>query len=685
MGRLVTGEISTFFNGVSRQPDIVRLPSQVEESDNTVLSVVSGGFSKRMPSEHLDVLTDLSSGTAYKVKSIYVSSTEQYIAVFANGSYEIYDALTGTKETQSGNAFGTYLNTDPSNLQAVTIGDTTFVVNTTVVTAFDTGTVAHSLNGTKQTFADLPATPATNDVWRIRGDDSSGFSQYYVRWTGTDWEEWAKPGQYNQLNGATMPHILVKSGGNWSLQEATWDDRTVGDRTTVPDPIFLGKTISDVFFFKKRLGLLAGENTYYSRAGETFNFWPTSSVIVLDTDPFGHQAPSDNTAKLNFAVPFRKVLFTTSDSDQFEVSTSDLFTPSEASIDQATSYDASGDARPAKLGNELYFAGVLNNKSVLFEYFFDEQSVGTTAVDVSKHVGGYIPANIKDITSASNAGRIFMRTTDDPDALYVYSVYWDGTEKIQSAWNRWVFEGDSVLGIGVLGDYLYMVIDRATEICLERVPVDILESPVPLIDRKTDVTGSYNAGTGLTTWTLPYNHNDEVTGVLSSSFTGEFGRVLNLTHVQGGGNEKTVTAIGDFSANAVHFGLTYQMTVTLSKLYLRTSQEVPQLRGKLVLRDLEVEFKDSGYFEVAVTAKGRTEKVKKMTGRIIGDANNVIGELNNISGSFRAPVHTAARTADIHIRNPSIWPCTIANASWKGFFNETTLAQDAGASTTRSR
>jgi len=49
MGRLVEQPIPYLFNGVSRQPSVVRLPSQVEEAENLSMSVVTGGISQLLP------------------------------------------------------------------------------------------------------------------------------------------------------------------------------------------------------------------------------------------------------------------------------------------------------------------------------------------------------------------------------------------------------------------------------------------------------------------------------------------------------------------------------------------------------------------------------------------------------------------------------------------------------------
>ena len=56
MGRLINQQIDSLYQGVSRQPDPVRLPGQVEEADNVAFSVVTGGVSKRPGMEKVSEL-----------------------------------------------------------------------------------------------------------------------------------------------------------------------------------------------------------------------------------------------------------------------------------------------------------------------------------------------------------------------------------------------------------------------------------------------------------------------------------------------------------------------------------------------------------------------------------------------------------------------------------------------------
>lgn len=137
--------IPNLLNGVSQQPPNLRFPTQCEIQENAYSSIVEG-LGKRPPSEHLSLI---SSNSAYAPQKIHGidrgDSTERYLAVFsgANGGLSVYN-LNGQQQTLYWDGDSTrraaaeaYLNcsgADPNiTLKCVSIGDYTFIVNTSKV------------------------------------------------------------------------------------------------------------------------------------------------------------------------------------------------------------------------------------------------------------------------------------------------------------------------------------------------------------------------------------------------------------------------------------------------------------------------------------------------------------------------------------------------------------------------
>jgi hypothetical protein len=98
MARLVEQPIKTLFQGVSRQPDTVRLPGQVQECDNALLSVTTGGFSKRPGTIYTARLDSLAGVTEMAVYGYDRDEVEQYIVLIRDGFLDVYD-LAGNRKT----------------------------------------------------------------------------------------------------------------------------------------------------------------------------------------------------------------------------------------------------------------------------------------------------------------------------------------------------------------------------------------------------------------------------------------------------------------------------------------------------------------------------------------------------------------------------------------------------------
>lgn len=681
MGKLIDQPIKSLFNGVSRQPDSVRLPSQIESADNTLLSVVTGGFEKRPPTTHIRNLTELDATLEYAVHVIDRDATEKYLVVIGDDTIKVFDLLTGvakTVNTLTADAVA-YLTGSPHDFAFVTVADYTFVVNRTVEVELKTAT-SGTVQGTVQEFGDLPGSPTLGHIYKIAGDPTSTFDDYYVKWSGSVWEETVNPNGQNSLDEETMPYQLVRQGdGTFNFEKATWASRPVGDETSVPAPSFVGSTISDVFFFRGRLGIAADESLEYSQAGDVFNFWPEKAFQEVASDPIEQTASTNKVTILRHVEPFRKSLFVTSDTVQFEVSATERFTPTSAVMDVTTSYEVDTMARPVVMGDQLYFPAKQAGAGLIYEYFYDGDTFSNTAADITKHATGYLPPNTRMLIPVSAGNRLFVLPDDERNHLYVYTFYWDGEKKVQSAWCRYVFASDDlgayIYGGAALGGYLYLLIARDDEVCLERVAVE-REFAItglgfnPLLDRRTSLTGSYDAGTNQTTWTTPYEHGDAVSVMLGESFTGNAGRLLNVLYP----TATTVTATGDYSAHDAYVGIPYEMRVKLSKQYVRDEQGSPITVGRLQLLYFVFNFADTGYFEVHVTPQARTAKVWKQRGFVVGSSNSVVGTPAIVTrGTKRVKVKSRADTVDVEIVNDTPLPSVITGATWTGFYNNVTL------------
>ncbi len=681
MGRLIEESILSLFNGVSRQPGNVRMTSQVQEGLNVDFSVVTGGFTNRDPLQHLGTLSGIDTSHNWTLHTIDRDAYERYdLMISSEGGIKIYDAFDGAVQTMTFAAgdqadIEAYLQVGTLNAKRrysfMTIVDVTYVTNREVNTALaDAG--SGTVQGQYQTLADLTTSvtsPTDGYIYELTGGPST-LDNSFVQWVAADnqWVETVNPTGQNAFDNTTMPFKITRTAaGTFEAAKVDWPERPVGDETTVPAPKWIGSPITDLVFYKNRVGFLGDSNIYFSQAGDFTNLWPDKATDVLDSDPIDLAATGSRVSFLKWAVPYRKTLFLTADRTQFEQNNSGLLTPFTASIDETTAYSTPNLCKPVVMGSELYFASEVSGNGIVYEYYFEESTLSNTADDVTKHVLGYLPGSITRMAADPASGKLFVMVGDSVSDLYVYTVYWNGSEKIQSAWCRWTFDG-TILDFDVLAGELHLVIERGPDVMLQKIALSDTNTDVGFnlsLDQKVSLTGSYDAPTDTTTWTLPYAHQSAAKAVLSDDFSTP-ARELTLTYGSGG----QVTANGDWSGGHTIFGFVYTSSVTLSRLYPRRQDQRADQQGRVQAMRMEMFFENTAFFEVDVTLVGKGTKTHTYTGRNVGLLNNIVGTIKTSDGGFSFPIQSRTdRITAITAKNATFLPFTITSANWIGFHN----------------
>jgi len=343
---------------------------------------------------------------------------------------------------------------------------------------------SESWQGRVKKLQDLPNNLGfEGSVIQITGDDKSNFDEYYVQYIEGVYKETVKPNLYNTIDASTMPHILARGQdaagdikfyfdvindsteipledeyGN-ILNTSSWGMRTAGDELSASEPSFVGNTITDVFFFKNRLGLISGENIVMSEVGEYYNFFPTTVTDVLDSDPIDVAVDSSQVVALRYAIPFNKELLLFGDKAQFILSGAETLTPKDVSIQQSTAFDTNRFIKPVGLGPNVYFTINKEETTQVREYFVVPDTAANDAANITAHCPQYVPTGMKVMAGSSKYDMLFMATGSD-NIIYVYSFYWQGEEKAQSAWHKWVMP-ENVINMAMVDSTLaVMTVDE---------------------------------------------------------------------------------------------------------------------------------------------------------------------------------------------------------------------------------
>lgn len=678
---LVSTSIPNLLNGVSQQPPPLRQLTQGETQTNALSSVIDG-LIKRPPTEHIAKIINTSlSNAAIHVVDRGVNNRHIIVVTATSSSAQMYvfdlDGNSVTANASATNLQYLYCNNPAQDLQFLTVADFTFVVNRTKTAAMGSATVSGTLQATKkQEFADLPTNASVGQIFEVVGDDSNAFDNFYVKALSADtYEETVRPGIQYQLNAATLPHSIVPNNSSnptaFTLQPNTFGERTAGDTSSSPNPSFIGKQISNIFFYKNRLGFLADENVVMSAAGDFFRFFPETVTTILADAPIDVSVSHTKVALLRHAISFNDSLTLFSDSTQFTIDNRGNLTPQTISIIPSTEFENDSSVAPVGAGNFLYFISKKGDYSSVREYYIQSDTVITDALEVTAHVPKYIPKNVVKMSASSNEDILVCLSSESRTKLYVYKWYSDGKQKLQSSWSTWeLASGSSILDIQIIENTLYMVVNRSDGVYLESIDLQYLDDSGlgfnVRADRKFTQTGSYDSATDTTTWTLPYQYTGTVIAVKSGSWPTRKGVDITTTRP----TNTTVAATGDYSAHPVILGIPYTMTYEFSEQHVREKDGKQSVQsGRLQLRTMRLNYEDTGFFRITVTPEARQTYEYEFAGVVLNQASSTIEDVILSDGTFRFPVQSKNDRVAIKIVSDSYLPVAVQNAEWEGFYN----------------
>lgn len=679
---LLSQKITGLFDGISQQAASDRFPRQCEDQENC-FSTVSMGAGKRPPLEYVSLVSGTPFSRAY-FHTINRDLNERYTVVVTDGDLQVFDAETGEAKVV-GFPDGTgYLNVVDArhDFSMTTVADFTFIVNKRVSPQVDPNkTAPGSITGRKQEFNDVETidSPSNGDIYEVAGNQRNAFGQYYVRRSGGVWKEVAQPGVVNGFDHSTMPHALRRNAdGTFTFKQIDWEVMDVGDDNTNPRPSFIDQTISDVFFFRNRLGFISGDNVLMSRSGGYFNLWRETATDLLDTDPIDTAVTGTQVTTLHHAVPFKDSLMLFSGQQQFSLSGGQVLNPKTVTVTPSTSFEASTKVRPVGLGPSVYFPVPAGNFTTMREYYVEANSVGNNATDVTAHVPRLIPKNLVGLAAATNEDMLFVQPESPADQLYVYRMHWSNDKKVQSAWGKWTFPGD-VINAVVLDNRLMVLLERADGVHLCQINLRPDQRTGDLgflvhLDMRETVTGSYESVDDETRFEISYEaaDADNMELVMDSGAGQDAGKTFPLRRLG-----PTLYAIdGDYQGVTGYVGAPYKQSYTFSQFYYRQHDD-SVTTARLQMRRMWLAILRTGYFTVKVTRPDGVARTMSVApgfaqtngGRLIGAADWTLDDVVIGDGEVLLPVRGNNRQMEVTLENDTPYPSHFVSAEWEGEFN----------------
>ena len=544
--------------------------------------------------------------------------------------------------------------------------------------------------GKVQRFSDLPTVAPRGFITEIVGDASSSFDNYFCVFEPSDagdafgsgtWKETVKPGIPCKLDPATLPHALIRQAdGTFTFGPLKWGERSCGDEDSAPFPSFVGRTLNGLFFYRNRLSFLSGENVVMSEVGEFFNFFLTTVTTLVDSDVVDVAASHTKSSILHHAVTFSGGLLLFSDQSQFVLEHDTVLSNATVSVKPVTEFEASMRAAPVSSGKTVFFATDKGEWGGVREYItLPDNSDQNDASDITAHVPRYVRGGISRLECSTNEDMLLVLSDQKRTSLWLYKYFWNGSEKIQSAWSRWDMCGE-VLSAAILNTGIYLIMQYGDGIYLEKMDItpgykDEGETFEYCLDRKIteqDVTlGAYDAINKTTAITLPYDIPAGYTPVVVTRTGGQDapGNLLRRVRVTG---PRTLTVEGpDAHGKKLFIGIPYTSSYTFSTFAIREGDNKGNAvtTGRLQLRRLTLNCSNTGFLHMHVTPKCRPTSTHTFTGRELGHGTNIIGAIPLYTGTISFPILSLNTQAEVKAESDSFLPFALVNASWEGFYN----------------
>ena len=107
----------------------------------------------------------------------------------------------------------------------------------------------------------------------------------------------------------------------------------------------------------------------------------------------------------------------------------------------------------------------------MLEYTVDNNTETYRAAEITEQINKYIPTNIVRMEGSAAENMVVVQSDSDYKKLYIYKYFWQGNEKIQSAWMTFSFAKD-VRSFYFIESTLYVITTDSIGTYIETIPME---------------------------------------------------------------------------------------------------------------------------------------------------------------------------------------------------------------------
>lgn len=579
-----------------------------------------------------------------------------------------------------------------SNYTAETVGSTIRIRKTSG--DFDISTRGGSagkgltaFKGTVRNVSQLPDDCWHDTVLQVSNAEDTEADNYYVKFevdSGTGqgtgaWVESIGPGVPLGFDLGTMPQALVReANGDFSLKPLDgtaafggWSNREVGDEDTNPEPSFIGRAISSMFFFANRLGFLSEDALIMSQPGDYFNFFNVSSLTTSDADPIDLTASSSQPAFLKAAVGQESGLVLFAERVQFSMKSSDVaFAASTVKLEEMSNHFYRSPVRPIQTGSSIIFLSESQTHTKVMEMIAASGENRSLAADITRICPEYVSGGLTFAEVSPNTDTVVMG--DGSNEVFIFKYYNQAGERQLAGWAKWLFP-ENVPSIAFEDDTAYVVsTNGAGRVTLSTLQlVDSTEGSEidagfssfhPRLDNYIPRSDLNVVDNGDGTYTVDLATGQEIpTGTATLLYIAG-GSEFSYTRPTVTSGQITVDSPDDFV-----LGYDYESSVTLPTFFVKQDNRADRVFIPIV-EFLYLDLYYSGRYVIDIEKVGYDTYTHE-TGAL--DANSYNADsvpLREIS-TQNIPMFAPGDQITVTIKALDPFPASITSYSWQGHYN----------------
>lgn len=482
------------------------------------------------------------------------------------------------------------------------------------------------------------------------------------------WQETIASDVTYKIDTSTMPHVLEYNPTTMTFvfRRGNWKDRKVGTYVSNPEPSFIDNPITDITTFQKRLVFLSGRYVCMSRTNRYEDFWMGSASQLVDTDPVDISSTAVEASTMLAIVPNNRDLVVFSKKGQFIIFGRSAITPANATLVLTTTFEAELAAKPAPAGRYVYFATNYGRFTGIREFYAEGSTDINDARLITQHVKEYLIGKVSNLAASSNYDILLVQTQQELNTVYIYQYIWNDTEKIQSAWSKWVLPHDSIYTF-FDEELIYFVMRDGRDHFLYRMSLDVYASggvtyPVYL-DSRFDIPSCY------TSFVLPFDrlHSNQLTVVqgLNCPNPGMTAPIKSILY-DATNHWWVVTLKINLNGGDAICGIPFMSEYEPTPPLIKDGDNVVIATGKLRIKHFICTMAETGHVAGKVLSKYGDGEEVEFFGRLIGAPENILGVPAVPDEVFYMPFREKNDRATFKLYTNKHTPMTILEIEWVG-------------------